>query len=379
MILAGTVAFAQTVEIKLAAEPGTANFGTVEASGVDPELLKGLAEKQLTGAEWRSAFAVYTGDELPVSGDLPPVAGSWTVEKEKLRFRPRYPLVPGLSYVARLDFDPLSRLAIGRPSARAPIVASFALPAPEIEPSTVVSAIYPSAGELPENQLRFYIHFSAPMGRGEAYEHIHLLAADRGAVEAPFLEIGEELWDPGMRRLTLFFDPGRIKRGLRPHQEAGPPLREGTSYRLMIDAGWRDARGMPLVEGFQKAFTVTAPDRRAPDPADWTLKPPPSGGREAFEIEFPEPLDHGLLGRVVRVRDGDGGIVAGRVEIGEEERRYRFTPAAPWSAGDYAVEVEAILEDLAGNNLRQVFDVDLEQDLGAVTDQGAIRLPFAVR
>ena len=46
------------------------------------------------------------------------------------------------------------------------------------------------------------------------------------------LEVGEELWDADQCRLTLFFDPGRIKRGLRPHLEAGPPLTEGEAYRL---------------------------------------------------------------------------------------------------------------------------------------------------
>ena len=374
LILGAPAAFAGTVELRL-----DADSATIEATGLDPALLRGLAGADPAEVDWRAVFPVYTGRELPADGEQPPVAGSWTVEEETLRFRPRYPLVAGVDYVARLDLGRLHELATGGGADRDAVVASFALPRPELEPSTTVTAVYPSAAELPENQLRFYVHFSAPMGRGEAYEHIRLVAADRGAVEAPFLEIGEELWDPGMRRLTLFFDPGRIKRGLRPHLEAGPPLREGASYRLVIDAGWRDGDGMPLVEGFEKAFTVAAPDRRAPDPAEWTLKPPPAGGRKALEIAFPEPLDHGLLERVVRVRDAEGFDLAGEVEVADEERRFRFTPSAPWPAGEYAVEVEAILEDLAGNNLRQVFDVDMQHDLPEAQDPGEVRLPFVVR
>ncbi len=372
------VGTAQAVEVGLNVDAAAPELGTVDVSGLDPHLLRGLADKDLSADDWRAIFPVYTGEELPVGEDRPPVAGSWTVEKGTLRFRPRYPLVAGLSYVARLDLDRLSSLATGRSSARAPVVARFSLPKPDLQPSTVVKAIYPSAAELPENQLRFYIHFSAPMSRGEAYEHIHLLSADRGAVEAPFLEIGEELWDPGMRRLTLFFDPGRIKRGLRPHLEAGMPLREGGAYRLMIDAGWRDARGVPLASGFQKAFTVVAPDRTSPDPAEWALHTPSAESRESLAIDFPEPLDHGLLERVLRVRDAEGKFVAGEVEVSAREQRFQFTPAAPWTAGDYSVEVEAILEDLAGNNLRKVFDVDLRQDLAEVSDQGTVRLTFAV-
>ncbi len=154
-----------------------------------------------------------------------------------------------------------------------------AAPREEVEPSTVVSAVYPSASRLPENQLKLYLHFSAPMTRGEAYRHIRLLDAEGRALQLVFLELGEELWDPGLRRLTLFFDPGRIKRGLRPHLDAGPPLTEGTSYRLVIDPGWRDAAGLPLAAGFEKAFTVTAPDRHSPDPDSWRLTAPAAASR----------------------------------------------------------------------------------------------------
>ena len=36
------------------------------------------------------------------------------------------------------------------------------------------------------------------------------------AVADPFLELDEELWSTDGRRFTLLFDPGRIKRGLKP-------------------------------------------------------------------------------------------------------------------------------------------------------------------
>ncbi len=72
-----------------------------------------------------------------------------------------------------------------------------------------MTRIYPSAGRLARrNQLKFYIHFSAPMSRGEAYRRIHLLDAEGQVLEAVFLELGEELWDPPMQRFTLLCDPG---------------------------------------------------------------------------------------------------------------------------------------------------------------------------
>ena len=65
------------------------------------------------------------------------------------------------------------------------------------------------------------------MQRGHVYDHIHLLGEAGKPVELPFLELDEELWDPEMTRLTIFIDPGRIKRGVRPLEEIGPALEAG--------------------------------------------------------------------------------------------------------------------------------------------------------
>jgi hypothetical protein len=50
------------------------------------------------------------------------------------------------------------------------------------------------------------------MSRGEAYRRVHLLDATGRPINLAFLEIEQELWDPEGRRLTLLFDPGRVKR-----------------------------------------------------------------------------------------------------------------------------------------------------------------------
>jgi hypothetical protein len=49
-----------------------------------------------------------------------------------------------------------------------------------------------------------------------------------------------------MMRLTLFIDPGRIKRGVLPLEEVGPALEEGKRYTLMIDRDLKDGTGNPL-------------------------------------------------------------------------------------------------------------------------------------
>ncbi len=353
--------------VSLRLEPSTqgSEHGTFVADGLGASLLDRLRRQPPPPADWRSIFPIYTLDvadgEETVPLDRPPVAGDWQIDDDAIRFRPRYPLVPGLTYVARFDVDRLRALAGAPPgpAAEPPIEARFSLPREHVLPSTVVSAIYPSASELPENLLKLYLHFSAPMGRGDAYRHIRLVDAEGRDHQHVFLAVGEELWDASQRRLTLFFDPGRIKRGLRPHLEAGPPLVEGGSYRLVVDAGWRDAEGLPLARGFEKAFTAGAADRRSPDPGDWRIEPPAAGTRAPLEVIFDESLDHGLASRVVRVTGAGGRPIAGQVEVVDSERRFRFVPEAPWRPGDYQIEVDSVLEDLAGNSLRQVFDLDV--------------------
>ena len=352
--------------------------GIVEANGIDAELLDQIRERGLSQKEWTAVFAVYTGATSAIGSDQPPIAGSWTIAEDGLRFHSRYPWVADLTYSARFDVAQLRRLVAGVTSEEAPITASFALPATAMKPTTQVTQVFPTASTLPENLLRLYVQFSRPMSRGESTQRIRLLDGQGQIVDRPFLEVGEELWDPRMRRMTVFFDPGRIKRGLRPHDEAGPPLRAGESYRLVIDAAWRDSDGLPLVKGFEKAFTVTEPDREALDPTQWQLETPTVETREPLELRFPKPLDHGLLHRVIRFQHSNGEPVGGEIEITEQEMTLRFTPQELWQPGGYAIEVEAILEDVAGNNLKQVFDLEVEAPKPAAADQDTILIPFRI-
>ena len=135
-----------------------------------------------------------------------------------------------------------------------------------------------------------YVHFSAPMSVGEAYQHVRLRNASGDVVPDAILEVLEELWDPERRRLTLLFDPGRIKRDLEPNLTLGLPLRDGESYVLEIDEGWRDGSGRPLAEGFSKTFSVEAVDRASPDTDTWVVRAPAAGSRDPLAIVFPEPL-----------------------------------------------------------------------------------------
>ena len=320
--------------------------------------------------DWRKLFVVFVENDSPRS-EVPPLSGSYQIKDGAVIFEPRYPLQPGVMY--RAIFTP-ENYGAGAEGARA----VFAIPKRNITPSTTVQHIYPSANRLPENQLKFYIHFSAPMSRGEAYARVKLLDGDGQAVGLPFLEIGQELWDAAGQRLTLLFDPGRVKRELLPNREAGPPLEAGKSFTLAVDRGWPDAAGLPLKAGFEKSFRAGPPDHEPPDTGLWTLRPPAGATRDPFVVEFPESLDQALLARVLTVATPVGKPIEGSVEVGEQEKSWAFTPADPWKTGDYLLIVETILEDLAGNMIGRPFEVDSFERVERSVTRETVQLRFTV-
>ncbi len=239
--------------------------------------------------------------------------------------------------------------------------------------------IFPGAEEVPENLLKFYLHFSAPMSRGHIYEHIHLRDEAGKDVELPFLEIDEELWDPEMKRLTLFIDPGRIKRGVQPLEEIGPALEQGRRFTLEIDAAWLDAAGQPLAQKHERTFRVGPPDRTPIAPAEWKLTGPTAGSVNALRVTFPEPMDHALALRMLRVTREDGTPVDGSSALADAERRWSFLPSRPWETGAHQLVVPGILEDLAGNNVGRPFEVELPEGGARREPVQSVKLPFVVQ
>src|SRR5436305_9304447 len=200
------------------------------------------------------------------------------------------------------------------------------------------------------------------MRRGHNCDHIHLRDSDSKEVQLPFLEIDEELWDPTMTRLTLFLDPGWIKRGVRPLEEIGPALQTGKTYTLQIARDWRDANGAPLKSDFEKTFKVTEPDRESPNPLRWKIRAPKSKSRDPLTVVFDEPLDHALAQRVLRIADPAGAPVIGSIKLNGMDRIWTFVPNHRWAAGTHKLIVPTIIEDLAGNNIGKPFDLDLEEN-----------------
>ena len=326
---------------------------------------------------WQALFSLYVNSGSPSEESLPPLLGSYRIEQDDLIFQPRFPLEPGLRY--RAVFNPRMQPNVAQSSDGSRYISvTFAIPKAEAIASTTVENVYPSTDRLPENQLKFYLHFSAPMSRGEAYHRIHLLDESGEPVDLPFLELDEELWDREGKRLTLLFDPGRIKQGLVPHEEVGAAIKEGHNYRLVIDRDWLDAERSPLKEGFEKSFGVVAADRESPDPKTWRLTSPRGGTLQPLSIEFPEPMERALLLRLLDVMDPAENFLDGSVQVDREETRWQFTPREPWSVGDYSLSIGTTLEDLAGNRIGRLFEVDVFERVEERITTTTVSLPFKV-
>lgn len=303
---------------------------------------------------WATVLSIYAGS----TPDVPPVIGVYRVDGSDLVFQPRFPISPGVEVRAVYK---------GRAQTFA---AQKIVPLPA---TTVVRNVYPTATTVPANQLKFYVEFSQPMRHGEAWDHLRLLDDAGKTVELAFLELDQELWDRDGRRLTILFDPGRIKRGVLPRDEIGASLQPGKEYTFVVDQRWRDARGATLAAEYRKAFRVSEEDRTAINEKSWQITPPAVGTRNALIVAFGESLDSALALRLITVSG-----VSGTATLAKEEREWHFVPDAPWSAGEYRIAVDTALEDLAGNRVGRAFDVDTFERVTVRVNRGSVFLPFRI-
>ena len=304
------------------------------------------------GGENRTALA---------TSRLTPAPGRFTSDGDGVTFVPRFPFLAGTSYTVLVH-----------PALCEPLEATEPVDVAEYRrftvdargsarpPSTSVLAIHPSTGTVPRNLLRCYVQFSAPMSEGDAPSCVHLVDIATGEpIAGAFLDMDPELWDPARTRLTVLLDPARIKRGLTPHREAGYALHEGRQISLVVDAAFRDADGLPLVDGATRTYRVGRDVRGRVDPVTWDVTAPRAGSRAPVRVAFGRPLDHALVARCVRVDDSSGTPLAGRAMVTDDDASLAFTPDAPWRPVRHEIVVDAMLEDVAGNSVVRVFDRDL--------------------
>lgn len=303
--------------------------------------------------------------------DAPPIAGRYAVTGAVVEFRPLFEFDPGRSYTVRLD---PSRLA--RPRSDTVITAILALPAAARTAPTTVAGVLPTADVLPENALRLYIEFSAPMSRQAGVDFVHLVDDAGHEVRNAFLPLDADFWNHDHTRYTVFLDPGRVKRGILPNEQMGRALRAGHAYALVIDSTWRDANGQPLARSYRREFRAGPAILTAISVAQWKVRLPRANTRDPVVVTFPRSLDRGLLQRALGVETKKGAAFPGDITVGPGETEWRFAPHDPWRAEDYTLVILSILEDVAGNRVGRAFEVDLfdRVDSTAVPERSTLRL-----
>ena len=348
---------------------------TVDVIGLPAGTLEALSTSGWTGEQWQSLLRVSV--RSAAGGGQPPVAGRYAVSDGTLRFTPLFPFDEGREYEVVLDPTALPAAAGARASQTPPIVAVVSLPAVPRTPSTVVTHVYPSGGQVPANQLRLYLYFSAPMDWRSGADYVRLVDAAGVEVMDAFLPLDADFWNDDRTRYTVFFDPGRVKRGILPHRQRGRALEPGKRYTLVVEREWRDGHGQPLKEAFRHSFTATPPVERGLTMEEWSVTTPAAGSREPLVVRFPVPLDHGLLMRALTVARR-GSPIAGDVAIGQFETEWRFTPRDAWTAGGYDLVAFEFLEDTAGNRIGRPFEVDRFDRTDASAEPARRTRPFRI-
>lgn len=358
----------ETRDSTAASQPG-ANVHAVVVSGLSGQELQSIRASGWSDEAWQTLLRVSVAGH-----DATPVLGRYTVTARAVQFEPRFPFDPGRSYSVR--FDP-ARLPT--PRSDKVLEQAIALPARALSPTTVVTAVHPASGTWPENMLRFYIHFSAPMSATTSFDYVHLIDETGEEVTEAFLALDTDLWNSDYTRCTVFFDPGRVKRGVGPNLKLGRAIREGRRYTLVVDAAWPDANRQPLKSAFRHEIRGGPPIEKALSVKDWRVTAPATGSRDAVTVTFPWALDRALLARAVGVTFPDGRAVEGDSAVGAGETSWTFRPRTPWQAGEYRLLVLTLLEDPSGNRVGRAFEIKAFEQGDRAPEAERVNVPFTVR
>lgn len=301
---------------------------------------------------------------VQLAGKETAIAGNYQSIGNSIVFEPLIPFTRGLTYGVWLKDNRLGEMTI-----------------PDLAPddNPTLLAIYPTQDSLPDNLLKIYLHFSRPMREGQSQKYVSLVRNYTDTLPGVFLNLQPELWNADRTMLTLWLDPGRIKRDLQPNKRMGAPLQAGVHYQLVVSAAWPDQQGARLMKKIIKPFVTVPRDSLSPIPAQWRLSQPQSGSVSPLEVGFGEPLDYSLLAETLHILTESGKPVLGKWQAGNEEKQSSFKPNKAWKAGKYRLRIEGRQEDLAGNNINRPFDRDLTRKDHALTNYPFVEVPFEIR
>ena len=302
-----------------------------------------IAKVESLACEYLSVFVDVRGG---VNENLA-VQGKYKFKDNHLEFTPYFPFERGFKYVVR--YRSLNNAAHFS-------YQSFLIGEEGPTEKAEVIGIYPSADILPENLLRFYIYFNTPMKKGQSLIHIQLTDSEGNVDSRAFMEFKYELWSSDRKRLTILFDPGRIKRGVATNLELGPALQEGESYELKILGSWQDIYGNEMIKDFTKRFMTEKAYRQHINISNWEIQEPSLHSFDTLNIYCDRLMDHALIQSMIEIQDEHKNPITGHWHTSENEQNLHFVAENEWASGKYRIFFRKELEDIAGNNLESLLD-----------------------
>ena len=275
-----------------------------------------------------------------VPGGSQTLAGTWRADSV-LTFMPAVPFT----------YDHTYTLYSGETE-----IISFIIPSRPPGPSAGVD-ILPSNDTLPANHLKIYLVFNQPMKEGGNGQFLELWdLTENIKVAEPFLDLRQELWSYGSDTLTIWFDPGRIKRDLIPNKKSGLVLTPGHRYEIRVLPGWMTEQGMTISSGASKTFVAGTSDRSSPITSRWLVKIPDPETKGALSVSFDEPMDPITLLNYTEIRDSHGNKLHGSFRLSGHSDILYFVPLKVWKTGVYKIIFDSRVEDFAGNRFHRLFD-----------------------
>jgi len=303
--------------------------------------------------------------KVVLKGKQTPILGDFNLVSQHMVFTPIVPFTKGISYqILNANNDVLIDFTIEDTT-------------PLESPQLV--GIYPTLDTVPENLLKMYFVFSKPMQQlGNVSKYIRVFNKTENKEDDIFLFLESELWNVDHTELTLWLDPGRIKKDLIPNKQRGIPIKEGQVYVITVHKSFTDKNGQALQKDATKEFRVVSRDEQKPSVQNWQISVPSPETKEALGISFDEALDVMLIEDMIQVYSADKTPVKGTFLTAKKGNNTLFVPNQLWKKGRYTLSIDSKLEDLAGNNLHRLFDTDLSK--GEKTDTSAFKtLSFIVQ
>lgn len=320
-------------------------------TGLTPAESAALRDAKSSNAEMAQVLRVRLPD-----ADVA-ISGRYAISDGRIEFTPSFPFDRGRTYTLELFTDRLQ-------SKREPrvITRTLSLPGEAQTPVTRVLSVDPTTDTWPANILRVYIHFSNAMSSESGVGKITLREAGGPEIAGAFVPLEAEFFNPDHTRYTLFFDPGRVKRGNLPNRQSGRALVPGKQYVIEIAAAWHDALMRPLAAPFRREFRAGPAIEEPLRIEDWQLSEIFAGGTEPLAVTFPWAIDRGLAVRAFAIISPDGHVVEGQSQLEDGDRRWIFVPTLPWAPGNHQLLTLPVLEDVSGNQINRAFETALNKE-----------------